>query len=525
MPFEPNYHIRDGFAQFKKSDTLYVDIKCDIQNHIESYQKWLQPVVAVLPLHVKYSEMNHDPTSDVILVTVNLTDKKWHGASRIGHYHYKIDHNYKNRFNEHMVQHEFVHILGVPHEIHNPLVHYCLKPDWQKVLNWKIVRDDALSALLAKWSNNGTTDAELLSKWNWLSWHAETSLEDMYYCFRWTIFSDDVERALMFDPYCSTGGSTDLFHLYMDQVPNTNDIFVDQGILEDDKRLMTKSLERFFRKRFANEGQFTDLKGRKPWFGDRDECFLRRFLPDVYLQQMTHSNPFFKTLIEDKLKCVEDMNLFRMDTLHRFVKLPGVDLDTKNKAQRAIAKHKMCNPKSEVNYISFWNSNQNKFDVCVSEHMRKYCATGKTGTCPPGRTNAGKVHTLWHIPDCSSTWAEEECKEEGEHKITHTTDDIWHVYNRGIEAFVFNGKKYHIYKWNKDRMIFTLQGDSDKPPFLTRWVAQVNRMHFSGRWVTQVNRMNRMHFLIVAAVILVVFLALMITVVTYYRQSRLQDLL
>lgn len=388
MPFEPFYHIRDGFAQFKSSDILHIHIICkntlkkceeELFQDIQLYKQFIQPVLKALPLQVKYINNPITPTSSRILITVILTASGGQRASKIGDHHYRIMNSTSNSFNPHQVQHEFVHILGVPHEIHNPLVHYCLKPNWQKILDWERTRDLELDRMYLQLQPQNP-DMQVLGQWKWLKWHAERAIEDLYYCIRWTIFSDDVSRALTFDPYCCTGGSTDLFHLYMDKIPNTEDIFIDKGIVPDEMRLMTESLELFLKKRFANQGNFTDLKGRKPWFGDRDKDFLRRFLPDVYLQQMTYSNPFFKELIEDTYRCFEDLSLFRMDTLNRFVHLPNVDSFTMTKAYDAIATHRACNPRSHTNYISFWNKDLNRFSVCVSDHLKQHCAPTDTTT-------------------------------------------------------------------------------------------------------------------------------------------------
>lgn len=44
------------------------------------------------------------------------------------------------------------------------------------------------------------------------------------------------------------------------------------------------------------------------------------FLSDEYLRRMTYQNPFMQQLIDDNYACVEDMQWFKYETMHRYIK-------------------------------------------------------------------------------------------------------------------------------------------------------------------------------------------------------------
>lgn len=117
----------------------------------------------------------------------------------------------------------------------------------------------AIQKIAALRSQSKTEEAD------WLYWHASQALKDFYYCLRWTLFSDDVSIAYQFDPFHATGGSVDMFHLYMDQIPGTEDIYTDKGIVVDNDRLMTSSLQTFLKSRFTTQKVTTRLNGRRKW--------------------------------------------------------------------------------------------------------------------------------------------------------------------------------------------------------------------------------------------------------------------
>ena len=66
----------------------------------------------------------------------------------------------------------------------------------------------------------------------------------------------------------------------------------------------------------------------------RVHTIRRSFLPDEYLRRMTYENPFMKQLIDDDYACVEDMQWFEYETMHRYIGLSGKDPETREKCVR-----------------------------------------------------------------------------------------------------------------------------------------------------------------------------------------------
>lgn len=237
MPFEPFYH-RDPakpFAQFSPGDTLYVFVngeeltEAELAAAYREYVQWIDVPLAGIGLRFIWAlHPSTVPAGTLVRVTFKKTGS--HGASQTNSATYDITHNVlelkDKRHGASVCLHEFLHVLGVPHELHNPLVHFCLKPNWERILRWESVRDSKIAALR---SQSKTEEAD------WLYWHASHALKDFYYCFRWTLFSDDVSIAYQFDPFHAAGGSVDMFHLYMDQIPG-NRRHTDKGIVEDKDR-------------------------------------------------------------------------------------------------------------------------------------------------------------------------------------------------------------------------------------------------------------------------------------------------
>ncbi len=80
-------------------------------------------------------------THSTARATRSLTTTGSHGAGQTNRTTYNITHNARHfhdkRLGAHVCLHEFVHVLGVPHELHNPLVHFFLKPNWERILQWE----------------------------------------------------------------------------------------------------------------------------------------------------------------------------------------------------------------------------------------------------------------------------------------------------------------------------------------------------------------------------------------------------
>lgn len=284
---------------------------------------------------------------------------------------YDITHNTEElidkKYGAHVCLHEFLGILGVPDEINNPLVHFCLKPNWEKIIQWESVRDKKVNSLLLE---GKMEDAD------WLSWHAKHGLEDFYYCLRWTLFSDDTEIAYQFDPFHASGGSTDLYHLYMDKIPGTEDIYTDKGIIADNDRLMTSSLKTFLQSRFTTQKVQTNLNGRRKWFVNEQGVYDPKiFLPDEYLRQMTYQNPFMRKLIDDDLLCVEDLQWFKYETMHRYINLSGTDFRTREMCALQFP-YAGCDPFKD-NFLNIWNNENKTFKICPvwADNLRKYCTS------------------------------------------------------------------------------------------------------------------------------------------------------
>ena len=399
MPFEPFYHRNPNkpFAQFKPGDTLYVVIngngltQAELDTAYREYVQWIDTLLAGIGLTFIWNLHPFTVPDGSILVRVTFMKTGHHVGSKTNITTYDITHNvthfkdlrYGENYGEHVCLHEFLHILGVPHEIHNPLVHFCLKPNWERILQWESFRNAKINDLI---SQNKIKEA------NWLSWHAKIALEDFYYCIRWTMFSDDTSIAYQFDPFHAVGGSTDLFHLYMEQIPGTEDIYIDKGIVVDNDRLMTSTLKTFLRSRFTPQKVMTLLNGRKKWFlNEQDTYDPEIFLPDEYLRRMTYQNPFMKTVIDDNMACAEDMQWFKYETMYRYINLSGTDEETRKKCASHFP-YFGCDPFRQDNFLNIWNKEKQKFSICPvwADNLLAYCDTTNV---PPIRTKVKPVIT------------------------------------------------------------------------------------------------------------------------------------
>jgi len=168
MPFEPFYH-RDPtkpFAQYEPGATLYVVVngdeltKGEFAIAYQDYIKWIGGPLAEVGLRFVWKQ-HPEPPGAGTLVRVTFTNTGSHGARQTNSTTYDITHNAQElkdkKFGASVCLHEFLHILGVPHELHNPLVHFCLKPNWEKILQWESVRDANVKALR---SQNKPEEAE-----------------------------------------------------------------------------------------------------------------------------------------------------------------------------------------------------------------------------------------------------------------------------------------------------------------------------------------------------------------------------
>jgi hypothetical protein len=390
MPFEPFYHRdpKKPFAQHKPGETLYVVARGDglteweFETTYREYIKWIDGPLAEIGLTFSWN-MNQLALLRIgagARTEIRVMFKKTgiHGLIQKDARTYEITHNIQDFEKDkkraaHLCLHEFLHMLGVPHEINNPLVHFCLKPNWEKILNWESVRDSKAKDLRSK---KKTEEADYVSV------YADQGLIDFYWCLRWTLFSDDTEIAYQFDPYHAVGGSVHLFHLYMDQIPGTEDIYTDKGIVADSDRLMTPALKtflksRFTTSRFTTQKVFTRLNGRRKWFlnlnaqGTYDP---KIFLPDEYLRKMTYKHPFMKQLIDDKFACAEDMQWFKYETMHRYINLSGTDAETRAKCALQFP-HSGCDPFGKDNFLNIWNKETKAFSICPAwaGNLRDYC--------------------------------------------------------------------------------------------------------------------------------------------------------
>lgn len=386
MPFEPFYHRNPNkpFAQYRPGQTLYVVVKgeglteTEIDNAYQEYVQWIDVPLAGIGLNFiwKRDPFQAPAVLDGTLVRVTFKKTGHHGAQQTNLTTYDITHNAQHfekdkKYGAHVCLHEFVHILGVPHELHNPLVHFCLKPNWEKILNWESVRDSKVNALRLEGK---------MEEADWLTWHASQGLKDFYYCLRWTLFSDDTDIAYQFDPFHAAGGSVDMFHLYMDQIQGTEDIYTDKGIMVDNDRLMTSSLKTFLKSRFTTQKVKTSLNDRKKWFLNAQGIYDPEiFLPDAYLRRMTYKNPFMEQLIDDNFACVEDMQWFKYETMHRYLNLSGTDPSTRAMCASQFP-YSGCDPFRYDNFLNIWNKENKKFSICPvwANNLRSYCASTTT---------------------------------------------------------------------------------------------------------------------------------------------------
>ena len=391
MPFEPFYNRNPAkpFAQYGRGATLCVLVKgngptgAELASVYQKYMKWINEPLGGIGLTFIW-KLHPEPVPPGPLVRVTFSSAAGEGGneeSQADSMTYDIKHNIRTfdpeKRGAQVCLHEFLHILGVPHEINNPLVHFCLKPNWENILQWESVRDAKVRALRSQ-NKNGTAD--------WLSLHAAQCLKDFYYCIRWTLLSDDTEVAYRFDPYHATGGSVDLFHLYMDPIPGSEDIYTDKGLVVDDDRLMTDSLATFLRSRFAPQEKLvtTRLNGRKKWFLDAQGAYDPKiFLPDEYLRRMTYKSPFMQQLIDDEYGCVEDLQWFKYETMHRYIGLSGTDPDTRDRCARQFP-YGGCDPFSHDNFLNIWNKETQKFSICPvwANSLLAYCATPQSQSKP-----------------------------------------------------------------------------------------------------------------------------------------------
>ena len=416
MPFEPFYHRdpKKPFAQFRPGETLYVVVKGEeltepeLEAHYSEYVKWVSGPLDGIGLTFSWNRHPVAVPAGTAASVVRVTFKKSgsHGAGQTDGATYDITHNVTDfedaRHGAHVSLHEFLHVLGVPHELHNPLVHFCLKPNWEKILQWESVRDAKVKALRSQRQNGGgreAVEAVEAVEADWLSWHASQGLKDFYYCLRWTLFSDDTSIAYQFDPYHAAGGSVDLFHLYMDQIPGTEDIYTDKGIVVDQDRLMTSTLKAFLKSRFTPQKATTNLDGRTKWFlnlskqGVYDPTI---FLPDEYLRRMTYRNPFMQQLIDDTYACVEDMQWFKYETMHRYMGLSGTDAETRAMCARQFPySGSGCDPLRHDNFLDIWNKETRKFGICPvwADSLLAYCQSTDTPSIAR-RALAPPAHTL-----------------------------------------------------------------------------------------------------------------------------------
>jgi hypothetical protein len=390
MPFEPFYH-RDPtkpYAQHEPGGTLYVVVtgdgltEAELDATYEEYIQWIGDPLADIGLTFIWKKQHQASTTATssgagTLVRVTFQKTGSHGASQTNSTTYDITHNAQDfqdkKRGAHVCLHEFLHILGVPHEIHNPLVHFCLKPNWEKILTWESVRDSKVKDLRSQ--NN----PEASERADWLSWHAAACLKDFYYCLRWTLFSDDTQVAYRFDPFHAAGGSVDLFHLYMDKIPGTEDIYTDKGIALDTERLMTDSLKAFLKSRFTSQKARTILNGRRKWFLNLNEQGTydpKTFLPDEFLSRMTYENPFMQQLIDDNHACAEDMQWFKFETMHRYIGLSGTDPKTRAMCVSQFP-YSGCDPSRPDNFLNIWNKGTQKFSICPvwAPSLLGYCTT------------------------------------------------------------------------------------------------------------------------------------------------------
>ena len=388
MPFEPFYHRNPDkpFGQHKPGDTLHVVVTAEGLTDAElaavyrDYTKWIGDPLDGVGLRFTWT-LHTPPALAGTLVRVTITKTGANGARQTNRTTYDITHNAQDLQDKKrgawVCLHEFVHVLGVPHELHNPLVHVCLRPNWERILQWESVRDSKIRALRAE-NKRGEAD--------WLSWHAAQGLKDFYYCLRWTLFSDDTEVAYQFDPYHAAGGSVDLFHLYMDPIPGTEDIYTDKGIVVDYDRLMTDSLKTFLKARFTVTAQNvrTRLNGRRKWFLNAQGTYDPKiFLPDKYLSRLTYQNPFMQQLIDDNYECVEDMQWFKYETMHRYINLSGTDPATREKCANQV-RYYACDPSRPDNFLNIWNKEKKRFSICPvwAESLSAYCSS-TTPAHPP----------------------------------------------------------------------------------------------------------------------------------------------
>jgi hypothetical protein len=389
MPFEPFYHRdpKKPFAQYSPGHTVYVVVNGDGLTEAElatAYRKYVQWIDVPLDgVGLRFIWNRHPftvPAGAGTLVRVTFKKTGSHGASQTDPTTYDVTHNAQEfekaeKFGAHVCLHEFVHILGVPHELHNPLVHFCLQPNWEKILQWESVRDSKISALR---SESKTEEAA------WLSWHASQGLKDFYYCLRWTLFSDDTDISYQFDPYHAAGGSVDMFHLYMDQIPGTEDIYIDKGIVVDKDRLMTDALKTFLQSRFTTRKVTTRLNGRRKWFLNAQGTYDPKiFLPDEYLRKMTYKNPFMQQLIDDDYACVEDMQWFKYETMHRYINLSDTDVETRAMCVSQFP-YSECDPSRPDNFLNIWNKEKKRFSICPvwADNLRAYCTSTPTTQLP-----------------------------------------------------------------------------------------------------------------------------------------------
>ena len=171
MPFEPFYHRRDNYG-YNSNNKIRVWI-----NYYTDKDDKMSPdeVKTKYPEISKYKEIVYDHIKHILQDELSLVfvsafyvdtsepeSPPNDGINVFYRFHYDCKHNCYDdmkrlkdniyaldirNFDPRIVSsvsmikfvavHELLHTMGIPHELRNPLVHYCLKPNWDKILNWE----------------------------------------------------------------------------------------------------------------------------------------------------------------------------------------------------------------------------------------------------------------------------------------------------------------------------------------------------------------------------------------------------
>ncbi|NDC42423.1 MAG: hypothetical protein EBZ77_12895 [Chitinophagia bacterium] len=151
MPFEPFYNRNPAkpFAQYGRGATLCVLVKgngptgAELASVYQKYMKWINEPLGGIGLTFIW-KLHPEPVPPGPLVRVTFSSAAGEGGNeerQADSMTYDIKHNIRTfdpeKRGAQVCLHEFLHILGVPHEINNPLVHFCLKPNWENILQWE----------------------------------------------------------------------------------------------------------------------------------------------------------------------------------------------------------------------------------------------------------------------------------------------------------------------------------------------------------------------------------------------------